>query len=62
MSKGAVVWDLDGVIVDSAAAHDASWAAMAEEFGVRYSSERDFRRIFGRHNTDIITSLGRLRP
>jgi HAD superfamily hydrolase (TIGR01509 family) len=51
------VWDLDGVIVDSAEAHDASWAAMAREFGVSYDSERDFRGIFGRHNTDIISSL-----
>jgi beta-phosphoglucomutase len=57
VSRGAVVWDLDGVIVDSAAAHDASWAAMAAEFGVPYSSERDFQGIFGRHNSDIITSL-----
>lgn len=53
----AVVWDLDGVIVDSAEAHDASWAMMAEEFGVPYDSERDFMSIFGRHNTDIISSL-----
>jgi beta-phosphoglucomutase len=57
MSRGAVVWDLDGVIVDSAAAHDASWAVMAEEVGVPYSSEHDFQSIFGRHNSDIITSL-----
>ena len=55
--RRAVVWDLDGVIVDSAKAHDASWAAMARDFGVPYDSKRDFRAIFGRHNTDIISSL-----
>ena len=27
----AVVWDLDGVIVDSAAVHNASWVGMARE-------------------------------
>ncbi len=53
----AVVWDLDGVIVDSADAHNASWAAMAREFGVAYDPERDFAAIFGRHNTDIISSV-----
>ena len=53
----AVAWDVDGVIVDSAAAHNASWVAMAREFGVEYDPERDFRALFGRHNTDIISSL-----
>jgi beta-phosphoglucomutase len=53
----AVVWDLDGVIVDSAEAHNASWVAMAREFGVPYDPRRDFARIFGRHNTDIIGSM-----
>ena len=53
----AVVWDLDGVIVDSGAVHNASWAAMAAEFGVRYDPDKDFMGIFGRHNTDIISGL-----
>jgi len=53
----AVVWDLDGVMVDSAEAHNLSWATMAGEFGVPYDPDRDFRGIFGRHNTDIISSL-----
>jgi beta-phosphoglucomutase len=54
---GAVVWDLDGVIVDSAEAHNASWVAMARQFGLPYDPERDFAAIFGRHNTDIISTL-----
>ncbi len=53
----AVVWDLDGVIVDSAEAHNLSWAGMASRFDLEYSPERDFRRIFGKHNTDIIGLL-----
>jgi beta-phosphoglucomutase len=56
-AKRAVVWDLDGVIVDSAEAQNASWVAMAQEFGVPFDAESDFRAIFGRHNTDIINSL-----
>ena len=54
----AVAWDLDGVIVDSGAAHNLSWAGMAADFGVPYDPERDFRGIFGRHNTDIIPDTG----
>jgi HAD superfamily hydrolase (TIGR01509 family) len=53
----AVVWDLDGVIVDSAEAHNASWVAMAAEFGVPYNPDTDFKGIFGRHNSDIISQL-----
>lgn len=57
MEQHAAVWDLDGVVVDSAEAHNASWAAMAHDFGVPYDAERDFKGIFGRHNSDIISSL-----
>jgi len=53
----SVVWDLDGVIVDSAEAHNASWVAMAAEFGVPYNPDTDFKGIFGRHNTDIMAQL-----
>src|SRR5829696_8913387 len=52
----AVVWDLDGVIVDSAEAQNASWVAMAREYGVPYAPDKDFKVVFGRHNTDIVRS------
>jgi beta-phosphoglucomutase len=52
----AVVWDLDGVVVDSAEVHNRSWTDMAAEFGVPYDPDRDFKRNFGKHNTDIISS------
>ena len=53
----AVVWDMDGVIVDSAEAHNDSWVVMARHFDVPYDAENDFPRIFGRHNNDIISGL-----
>lgn len=53
----AVVWDLDGVLVDSAAAHNSSWVAMAQRFGLAYDAESDFPKIFGKHNTDIMGML-----
>ena len=56
-SPRAVVWDLDGVLVDSAAAHNVSWQTMSERFGVAYDPDRDFPSIFGKHNTDIMEML-----
>ncbi len=53
----AVVWDLDGVLVDSAEAHNASWVAMSKKYDLPYDPERDFSRIFGKHNTDIMSML-----
>ncbi|MEP6774087.1 MAG: HAD family phosphatase [Chloroflexota bacterium] len=53
----AVVWDLDGVLVDSSEAHKASWVEMAREWDVPYDADKDFPSTFGRHNSDIITLL-----
>ncbi len=53
----AVVWDMDGVIVNSAEAHNASWVDMAREFGLPYDPDKDFKAMFGRHNNDIISGL-----
>lgn len=56
-SNKAVVWDLDGVLVDSSEAHKASWVEMAREWDVPYDADKDFPSTFGRHNSDIITLL-----
>lgn len=53
----ALVWDLDGVIVDSGEAHNASWVEMAREYGLPYDPDKDFKAMFGRHNNDIISGL-----
>jgi beta-phosphoglucomutase len=53
----AVVWDLDGVIVDSGDAHNQSWQEMANDLGLPYDPDKDFKAIFGKHNTDIIKYL-----
>lgn len=52
----AVIWDLDGVIVDSAEAHRKSWYRLAEDLGIPYSDEQ-FWGTFGWRNDAIIPTL-----
>ncbi len=48
-----VIWDLDGVIVDTSQLHFASWQQWAQELG-RTFTEDDFFRLFGLRNSDIV--------
>ena len=48
-----VIFDMDGVLVDSAAPHFRSWQLLAEEHG-RTVTEAQFAETFGRQNRDII--------
>jgi beta-phosphoglucomutase len=52
----AVLWDVDGVLIDSAEQHRTSWQLLAEENGFAYSDER-FWATFGRRNADVIPSM-----
>jgi beta-phosphoglucomutase family hydrolase len=48
-----VIFDMDGVLVDSAEAHFAAWRRLGEEVGTPH--ERSFfNRTFGMHNREII--------
>jgi beta-phosphoglucomutase len=49
----AVIWDLDGVIIDSADEHRRAWQRLARETGVRMT-DADFWATFGKRNDDII--------
>ena len=49
----AIIWDLDGVIVDSSRQHRQSWQLLAAETGVTFTDE-DFWASFGRSNAAII--------
>ncbi len=61
MSEGkleAVLWDMDGVIADTAEYHYNAWQGVFGERGVSFSRE-DFMRHFGqRHDTIIEFALG----
>src|SRR6185503_16018782 len=52
----AVLFDLDGVLVDSYAAHRRSWQMLAAEEGLPFSEE-EFRQSFGRTSRETIPSF-----
>jgi beta-phosphoglucomutase len=52
----AVIWDLDGVIIDSGNEHRRSWHRMAQEKGLPFTDEQ-FYATFGMRNSAIIPLL-----
>ncbi len=58
----AVIWDLDGVIIDSADEHRRAWQRLAREENVKFTDE-DFWATFGKRNNDIFAIIwGPLTP
>jgi beta-phosphoglucomutase len=58
----AVIWDLDGVIIDSADEHRRAWQRLAREEGIKLT-DADFWATFGKRNDDIFAMLwGPLSP
>jgi beta-phosphoglucomutase len=49
---GAVIWDVDGVLLDSAEQHRQAWHRLAAEEGVAFT-DADFWATFGMRNADI---------
>lgn len=54
----AVIWDVDGTLVDTAEMHFAAWVRLAGEMGQPFSRD-DFTATFGRRNPEIIRYLFR---
>ena len=52
----AVIWDLDGVIIDSADEHRRAWQRLAREEGI-VLTDADFWATFGRRNDDIFATI-----
>ena len=52
-----VIFDVDGVLVDSYTAHFHSWLALSEERGCHRMTEDEFRATFGRTSRETITQL-----
>lgn len=56
--RQGVIFDLDGVLVDSSQFHFEAWQAWAEEAGLEERVTRDwFRATFGRRNADVFHTL-----
>lgn len=56
MSIDAVIFDLDGVLIDSAEPHRQSWELLAQELG-REVSDEQFAATFGRPNRAVVPQL-----
>jgi beta-phosphoglucomutase family hydrolase len=52
----AVIWDMDGIIADTAPYHFKAWREVFRRRGARYTEE-DFRRNFGKRNDAIIRNV-----
>ncbi len=62
MSSKALIWDLDGVIADTAPFHYRAWQRVAGDRGITFT-EADFRQTFGKRNAEIIAEkFGDVRP
>jgi beta-phosphoglucomutase len=55
-SRMAVIFDMDGVLVDSYRAHFESWLLLGKELG-HTQTEAEFSSLFGRTSRDIIQTL-----
>jgi len=55
-SKKAVIWDMDGVIADTARYHLRGWQMVFRKRGANYTEE-DFRRNTGMRSDSIIKSV-----
>jgi beta-phosphoglucomutase family hydrolase len=57
MPLSAVIFDFDGVVIDSHEAHERSWFLLAEELGQTLTRET-FVSTFGQRNESILPFLG----
>jgi len=55
-SPAAVIWDMDGTLVDTAELHFQAWAELARELGKPFT-RADFAATFGWRNPEIIPKL-----
>lgn len=55
----AVIWDMDGVIADTAIYHFKAWHETFRQIGVDFTAD-DFKRVFGQRNDTIVSNyIGR---
>lgn len=52
----AIIWDVDGTLVDTAAEHYSAWQQFASEIGKPFT-RGDFDRTFGMRNPEVLRAL-----
>jgi beta-phosphoglucomutase len=57
----AVLWDMDGVLVDTGAFHYEAWKETFDELNLPFSEE-DFRKTFGMNNAGILEYMFGRKP
>lgn len=55
-AKQGVIWDMDGVLVDTGEFHFQAWSRALPEHGIPFTRE-SFRATFGMNNAGILTVL-----
>ncbi|GAG84831.1 unnamed protein product, partial [marine sediment metagenome] len=55
-NKKAVIWDMDGVIADTAQYHLEGWQMVFRKRGANYTEE-DYRRNTGKRSDSIIRNV-----
>ena len=61
LNNFGVLWDMDGVLVDTAEYHYHSWEQTLGKMGIPFEEEK-FRALFGRNNRDTLASLLQRQP
>src|SRR3954447_1233841 len=54
--NGAIIWDVDGTLVDTAEMHFQAWAELCESLGRPFNRD-DFAATFGQRNPEIFRYL-----
>lgn len=57
MDEKAVIWDLDGVIVDTIPYHLEAWGQLFNKRGKQDFAKGDFREILGQRNDDTLKKV-----
>ena len=56
MTGQGVLWDLDGVLVDTGEFHFQAWSGVLPEYGISFTREL-FRATFGMNNAGVLSTL-----
>ncbi|UXI03143.1 HAD family hydrolase [Photobacterium sp. TY1-4] len=57
MKFAAVMFDMDGVVIDSSRVVEASWSSVAVEYGIYLSREEMKHQIHGRPGMDVLNQI-----